>query len=506
MNKNNEDMSRKRGAKSSLEQPSKRQRIVNLDAFVPNNRDLIGELTQLGTNLSLVADASRIPENEISANFLAIQQELNDALQIAFNDAQQQRRQIEQQRVETEMEGMRGEELNQFQLLQQNFLQRFQPLAQKMFEQLTYGEQAQMFNIILNSIDTRLNENNFNQSEPNNAALLVNLASITYNFALEQLAVTISNIYQASPEIIRQLTSLITASSMVYNYLPNELRSNFVSIPYLGPIFSLMNRINSPMRNIQNSAAVVTTIYYLLRNAGIDTSNSITLLGQSARELATSCAMETGKFICRGAGLASQAAISIVDGLADRLGDILTSEYKDFRLIESQESQESITSMRSIKSRISVDTNQSQDSEKSMATVLSITQLLDTPVEEGGISLGVMDGQIVENRLQAIANENSAIIPDNLEEFSLEINTQPSSIKYSSSSQESIISNLSDESEVHWSFWLFGPYNSGGKKLRKSRRRIFKRKSMKKIRKARKLTKKERRGHKTFKRKNIRRK
>ena len=499
----------------SSEQPQKRQRVVNLQAFVPNNQDLIGELTQLGQNLSLVSDASRVPETEISDNFLAIQQQINDTLQAAFNEAQLQRRQNEEQRVASEMAQMGEQERDQFQLLRDNFLQRLQPLAQKMSEQLTYGEQAQMFNIILTSIDTRLNENNFNNSEPNAAGILIELASVTYNFALEQLAVTVSNIYQATPDIIRQLTSLIAASGMVYNYLPDNIRSNFIVIPYLGPLFRLINRINPVARNLQNSAAAVTTMYYLLRNAGIDTTHSIALLGQSARQLATSCALEAGQYVCKGATIAAQAATNLMDGIADRLGTILTSEYQDFQF-RIEESQESVSTVRSISSQVTVNTLQTQNSAKSMATVQSVSQLLDTPAVEGGISLGEMDGQIVQQRLQAIVDENSDILPDTMEEISVQINTQPPSYSLPASlslqeSQDTIqssvsaISTLSEDTDVHWSVWLFGPFNSGGKKLRKSRRRLGKRKTRKgkKGRKGRKTIKKIRKVYKTLKRRRM---
>ena len=446
------------------EQPQKRQKVVNLQAFVPNNRDIISELTQLGQNLSLVADASRVPETEISDNFLAIQQQLNDALQEAFNAAQLVRRENEEQRKTSEIEQMGEQEREQFQLLRADFLRRFQPLAQRMSEQLTYGEQSQMFNIILNSIDTRLNENDFNNSEPNVGALLLELGTLTINFAIEQLAVTLSNLYQATPDLIRQLTSLIVASGMAFNYLPANLRGGFNSIPYLGPLFSLMNRINPQLRNIQNSGAVVTTIYYLLRNAGIDTTESIRLLGASASQLVSDCSLQARRLVCQGAALVSDAASSIIDSIADRLGNVLTSEYQDISIdVESQDS-----SVRSLSSQKSVNTLQSQNSARSMATVQTIDQLLNTPLAGGGISLGEMDGQIVQQRLKAIVEQNPAVIPNSMKEESLQIVTQsPSVVNESASFQSesfrsqdtdvSGITNLSDDTEeMHWSFWLFG--------------------------------------------------
>lgn len=494
------------------DQPQKRQKIVNLQAFVPNNQDIIGTLTQLGQNLSLIADDSRVPETVISDNFIAIQQQLNDALQQSFDQAQLVRRQNEEQRVASEMEQMGEQERDQFQLLRNDFFTRFQPIAQRMSEQLTYGEQAQIFNIILNSIDTRLNENVFNNSEPNVTARLLELGTLTINFAIEQLAVTLSNLYQATPDLIRQLTSIIIAAGMAFNYLPSNLRGGFNSIPYFGTLFTLMNRINPQLRNIQNSGAVVTTIYYLLRNAGIDTTESIRLLGSNAAQLVTDCSIQVGRLVCQSASLASDAASSIMNSLADRLGNVLTREYQDisFRI----ESQESVSSVRSLSSQISVNTLQSQNSAKSMAIGQTIDQLVNTPIAEGGISLGEMDGQIVQQRLQAIMDENTAIIPDNIEEENFQIITQPPSVDIqtesynrSQDSEVSGISNISEDTDnIHWSFWLFGPNNLGGKKLRKSRKRNYnkvkKRKTRKSVRKGKKLTKKRKNSRKTLKRKN----
>lgn len=474
------------------DQPQKRQKIVNLQAFVPNNQDLIGTLTQLGQNLSLVADDSRVPESVISDNFIAIQQQLNDALQQSFDQAQLVRRQMKNNELPLKWNkwGNKKEINSNYYVM---IFLRFQPIAQRMSEQLTYGEQAQIFNIILNSIDTRLNENVFNNSEPNVTARLLELGTLTINFAIEQLAVTLSNLYQATPDLIRQLTSIIIAVGMAFNYLPSNLRGGFNSIPYFGTLFTLMNRINPQLRNIQNSGAVVTTIYYLLRNAGIDTTESIRLLGSNAAQLVTDCSIQVGRLVCQSAALASDAASSIMNSLADRLGNVLTREYQDisFRI----ESQESVSSVRSLSSQISVNTLQSQNSAKSMATVQTIDQLVNTPIAEGGISLGEMDGQIVQQRLQAIMDENTAIIPDNIEEENFQIITQPPSVDIqtesynrSQDSEVSGISNISEDTDnIHWSFWLFGPNNLGGKKLRKSRKRNYnkvkKRKTRKSVRK-----------------------
>lgn len=445
------------GTEGESERPNKRQRIVELPTInIPNRPNLLEGLRQLGSNLALVSSENRIPSVQVSENFGNLQRELNEALEAAFSEAQTIVAQNEERQRAEERNAMAEAEYSHHQLLQQSFLQRLQPLTLKMSQQLTYGEQAQMFEVILTSINNRLNENTYNQSEPNKVILLMELASITYNFALEQLAVTLSNIYQATPQISTQLISLITASAMIFNYLPEMVRTQYVAIPYLGPLFTLMNRVNPVAVRLQNSAAIVTTIYYLLRNAGIDTTDSIAAIGSSAQELISTCSIEVGRFVCSGAGLVSNSVTSIVNTLSTRLGQVLTQNYNESQLSQasqasvyesSQDSQSSISSIStSISSQRSVNLSEMQNSNRSEVTtkiIQNVQMLLDTPVSEGGININpnIIPGEIVEQRLNAISVEDTSnpIIAAEPE--------QP----------DSVASDITgSESQLNWSAWLFG--------------------------------------------------
>jgi len=445
------------GTEGENERPNKRQRIVELPTInIPNRPNLLEGLRQLGSNLALVSSENRIPSVQVSENFGNLQRELNEALEAAFSEAQTLVAQNEERQRAEERNAMAEAEYSHHQFLQQSFLQRLQPLTLKMSQQLTYGEQAQMFEVILTSINNRLNENNYNQSEPNKVILLMELASITYNFALQQLAVTLSNIYQATPQISTQLISLITASAMIFNYLPEMVRSQYVAIPYLGPLFTLMNRVNPVAVRIQNSAAIVTTIYYLLRNAGIDTTDSIAALGSSAQELISTCSIEVGRLVCSGAGLISNSVTSIVNTLSTRLGEVLTQNYRESQQASayesSQGSQSSISSIStSISSQRSVNLSETQNSNRTEVTirsVQSVQMLLNTPVSQGGININpnIIPGEIVEQRLNAIAVEDTSnpIIAREPE--------QP----------DSVTSDITgSESQLNWSAWLFGsPLNN----------------------------------------------
>lgn len=444
------------------ERPAKRQRVVELPAIdISDRQNLLEGLRQLGSNLALVSSESRIPQGQVSANFNQLQEEINQALEAAFSEAQVIVAQNEERQRAEEGQAMAEADREQNVQLQQRFLQRLQPLTERMSQQLTYGEQAQMFEFILNSINNRINETISNRG-PSTTVILIGLANASYSFALELLGLTLSNIYEATPQITTQLISLITASAMVFNYLPEMVRSQYVAIPYLGPLFSLMNNVNPVAVRVQNSAAIVTTVYFLLRNAGIDTTDAIASIGSSARQLVTSCSMEIGRFVCSGTGIVTENATSIINTLAARLRDVLAQRYTENQSSaseSSQSSQGSLSSMNStasMSSRRTVDISETQNSSSTIATIQSVRMLLDTPVSEGGVDINPTNtpGELVEERLNALATEDDSnpIIAAEPEQ------------------QESVSSDITgSESQIHWSTWLYGKSSSGGRIRKRSR-------------------------------------
>jgi hypothetical protein len=508
MNDDDDDKKRKEYnvgvSERESERPAKRQRVVELPAIdIQDRQNLLQGLRQLGSNLALVSSESRIPQGQVSENFINLQRELNSALEAAFSEAQSIVAQNEERQRAEEGEAMAEADREQNLQLQQRFLQRLQPLTERMSQQLTYGEQAQMFEFILTSINSRISETISNRG-PSTTVILIGLANASYNLALELLGITISNIYQATPQITTQMVSLITASAMIFNYLPEMVRRQYTAIPYLGPLFSLMNSVNPVAVRVQNSAAIVTTVYFLLRNAGIDTTDAIANIGSSARELVTSCSMEIGRLVCSGTGIISEHATSIMNSLAGRLGNILTQRYNETHdsasesSQSSQSSQSSMSSTASMSSRRTVDISETQHSDNTMATIQSVRMLLDTPVSEGGISINSnnIPGEVVEERLNAIASEDES-----------------NPIIAEAPLEESLASDISgSESQHHWSYWLFGkPSNNeshdsdsspivGGRKYRRYR------KTKKHIAKKYRMTRKHKKHTKKHTKKHIQRK
>jgi hypothetical protein len=165
-----------------------------------------------------------------------------------------------------------------------------------MSSELTYGEQSRMFRIIIEALNERLNNYDViraTQNETNHLERLSEIALIAYGWAMTQLSVTITNIYETAPQVTKKLIALITSIGMIYNYLPENIRSPLVNVPYFGNIFSLLNVLNNDALLIQNSAATIISIFYLLRNSGIDVTGSVEALRTMATITSASCAKAT---------------------------------------------------------------------------------------------------------------------------------------------------------------------------------------------------------------------
>jgi hypothetical protein len=506
----------------------KRQRLeVPLNEFVKAN--LVTELTQLGENISLVADANRDPRG--SETFQQIQGELNDALTRAFRNAQENMAIREQQRQSGEEMGMGEAEQDQHQLRRRQFFMDLEPITQRMTAELTHGEQARIFKIIIDGLNNKLNnvdEPIFAPAPPvprpvpvprDELAIIMDrvdeLSSIAYNWALTQLSVTLTNIFQQGPRVIRQTIALIAGAGMLYNYLPEGTRQQFIAIPYLGPLFTLMNGVNPQALLIQNSAATVTTVYYMLRNAGIETGDAIGSLGAMATAAAANCSRATGRYVCSAASSSLRtlrdAANNVVDIIANRLGDILTNEYQNQEFLnysqDTQVSQDSAISVRT------VDVNSIGSNVSSQISIASVVDLLYAPVADGGVDIDPIANppEIVEERLLAIVQGAplNPIIAEPVQEadaddvIAVAQVVGVAAVAQQPDSQFSDISDVSNNSEAHWSVWLFGRDSSGGRRLKKSRRYLKGRKTRKGRRrqiKHKKRTMKGRKNHRTLKR------
>jgi hypothetical protein len=333
--------------------------------------------------------------------------------------------------------------------------------------------------------------------DSNHLARLSELASIMSSFALQQLSVTLTNIYETSPEATTKLIAVLLASGMLYNYLPESLRLPFQSMPYFGELFNIINRANPELLLIQNSAATVTTIFYLLKNLGIDTTEAIASLGSMASAAAVYCTRQTGKFVCSVTSSSitglQNGAIRVSDLLLEILGQLLTSEYNNTNLM-IEDTQVTLSSQ--------------QQSALSMPSLQSVRELTDVPINEGGIDIAgaANPPDVVGMRFDAIVQgePSNPVIATPIIVASNPIQVAETEQYFSDSlgSEGTSVSDITTNSRSGIPHWLFGSISRGGKKNRKSRRHIPQLRKSRKGRKGRKgrITKKGRKSYKTLKR------
>jgi hypothetical protein len=472
----------------------------------PSNNDIIVLLTQLGHNISLVADQDRQAPEQVESVFESIKSELDSALDNAFNEAKRVIKEREQLHQERESMGMGAEEVSQNERLKQQFFADLEKITQRMSSELTYGEQSRMFRIVVEALTARLDEYSLiraTQIEKDHLERVAEIASIAYAWASTQLSVTITNIYETAPQVTKQLMAIITSIGIIYNYLPESIRNPLVNVPYLGNLFSIMNRANNDALLIQNSAATVTSIYYLLRNAGMDPTDSITALGSMAESTAVSCARTTGSFVssnvskamgrlrestgnaifvCRNVSSNAitnlrKSAENVLLTIGSKLGDILTDDYSKFAINDSQQTDISIISIGSART---VNSAQMQNSATSQQSIEIVESLLNTPIERGGIDIGgYIPANVLEERFEPIVEGlvTDPIIANPMEMIVADTEAVPVLERIDS------ISTISSQNSENndWSVWLFGRSHAGGKRFRKSRRHL----KLKKTRKGR---------------------
>ena len=506
----------------------KRSKIVDINEIANNTNSILDKLKSLGTQIQETAIVDRSTVDDVRSRYNIIKQQLEAEFDNIITITEQQVSINQQEREIQEREGMGGQEYIQYQDLRQDFLSKLDKITNNISKQLTYGEQVEIYNAVLIRLnDILVTGHPKLRDEPDQFNRLRNLTTVITNWAMDQITITLTNIYTSSPTITRQFIAILSATTMIYNYLPSGLRSAFVNIPYFGPLFNILNTLNPQTVIVQNTFATVTSIYYLLRNAGIETQQTIDALHDSVTNISRACGKQMGQFICTNVSSAYNGLQSgftnIIEALGERLGDILAIQYQNLNDMNFDETQSSLEGSQntnfsditgfnnSIASRRSVNVNnlpESVISRTSQVSVQSVNQLLRTPIEEGGIDVGNMiPEQIVNERMNEMINvivdqqpvPNNPIIASPIQQADSTTVSRVIEMDNYSSSSESQSSISSVSAQESWFYWLFGTFGRGGRKRkqRKSRKtkrkyKISKRKSKsnKKSRKTRKIKRK----------------
>ncbi len=445
---------------------------------------LSDQLKELSNNISEIASKAQMEGS--TEKIEQLQNEYNSILEKAFNDAKQQVVASIKAKEEAEKEQAK-------QKAKENFIETMEPMITRITEELNPAEQAKMFQVIVNLTEARLNDDKMLkefEQDPMQVKLagemFSRMSSIMFNHVMIQFSTLMANITEAAPVVIEQMTAVITAGCMLYNYSPLSVRQGFEGIPMIGTMFRIMNNVNPQMVALQNSSATVVAIYYLLRNCGVDMTPAIRSLGEMTRFVADACVTETTKYVCDqakvGADVVKYGSEKVYDVLSNKMSSLMDSARAYFEA-DSQDSQMS-SDMSSVGSWSS-----GSKSANTMATLKSVITLLTTPLDKGGINIELADTPFVtvQTRFEAIANNetsNPTLIGNNVSSGEGEPSSQ--------------ISDLSvDEIDMAW---FFGDENVSRGGRRSRRRRYYNTRKGRKMRTKRYKTRRGKRRHKTLKR------
>ncbi len=496
---------------------------------IPTSTSVVDQLRQIGENIDAAANSAD-PSNQ--AAFDNIITEFTNT----FNSSTSQ---VAQALITN------GEEDD----VKRQFVASLKSVTDRMMDELSVADQAKMFKLIIDIINAKLTDNQMIQElerEPNQQGrvkeLISKMASVLFNYAMIQMSTTISNIYQATPRVLRQMTAAITATCMIYNYAPSQIRSALEILPTVGSMFRVMNSVNPEIVVAQNSVAAVTTIYYLLRNAGIDVTPAINSLGEMAKGAAIMCTRPAKEFVCKkvdeGMNKMQEGASNVLNTIGDKFADTLMNYYSvgkafddsfsrassissvssmstassmpsltrsNYSVAPNQlipQSQHMLASVNSLSSAtLIIDTASLSDSERTRQSVASVESLFSISIDDGGIDLSAYNypPEILAQRFDAIVqgDVSNAIIAQPIQTASEVIPVVNAEAMYS---QESDISDLTENSNNDEAMlaWLFGNNNSsGGMKVRrkksKTSRKLALRTKKRRINKRRKTTKRKHR-------------
>jgi hypothetical protein len=491
------------------------------------NADIIRELTNLGEEITTFFNSNSETLDAPREQYEGIKNNVLQVLENVFSQHQTDLARLRQEREANNLQMIAEENTRMLQELRQGFLTNIQQVTNDLTTELTIQEQSTLYKEILDFIHNKQSDAAYIrelQNEPDHLNRFAEIINIAYNLLLEQISLSISNIIVNSPEKIKQITAILASMLMLYSYQPVEVRTLYNNIPYFGSLFQTMNQTNNILRATTNSAGTVTTIYYLLRNSGINVDEGIglvrSMISQSASSLlertpsmaSTTAAMAstTAAMASTTAAMASRTAnvtISVTGSvlnslgrqLSNKIGTILTSEYNDMEIPFDSQSTEN-TNIVSNRSSRSYNTATSRST---AASYKSIQELLETPIEEGGINglitvtetLDETEKTIIDDRFNAIidGNNTNPVLQGITEEGNIDTASPP---PYSS--QNSNISELSDES-VSWQLWLYGKDNSFSGGRRRRRIRCFSRRVKRVSRKMRRRGRKTRKGKRRYK-------
>lgn len=137
--------------------------------------------------------------------------------------------------------------------------------------ELTPEQQIVLYEHVFENLNTMLNELRGTPNMDRN--LISELALAIYSWGTSKLSIVSSQLKDVvgkSVQLSRKTIAVIASIQFLYNYLPNEIRKSFETIPFIGSIFKIANNIQPVILGVQNTLAVGGSIYVTLKSGGID--------------------------------------------------------------------------------------------------------------------------------------------------------------------------------------------------------------------------------------------
>lgn len=425
--------------------------------------DKITSLSNYINDIIVSAEDEKKPPSETDNEVNMLITQITNVVQQARTTGQIMRGEMQEKAQATEISGMEMEERNSTAVQIAEFMSRFKNIINGTTS-LTYGQRARLFRALLSGVDQIVNEEQYETiKEPNH---LYRLREI-WTIMLEQFGILMSDMKKQAPEIARQSAALFAASLMAFNYLPQGVRIGTQSIPLLGSLFRLTELARPYSIQAQNSVAVVTMIYYFLRNSGIDTTDLIGDIGTFTRECLGVAANTTCSFITNNSN-------KIFNFVANSLSKILLPpdlEDMDLSTISdttenTQSTQASILSVESLLNNNDVQVNMPEPPPIDAAEVV-IPVVNALPPE-----IGVAQGSQVSSQLTLDIDDMSTF----------RVTKRPRS------QDNSQISQSSEESLI-----------SGGRKRKTKNKGYIKSKKTKKVKKIKRKQRKTKKNNKNSK-------
>lgn len=107
-------------------------------------------------------------------------------------------------------------------------------------------------------------------STPNPPNMLEELKMAIFTWGVTKY-VNILSVIQMAGDKIKQISGLMTALGLSYNYLPDSMKSSLATIPYIGSIFGMLNSLQ-PVVGVAQTITAVTVVF---RAAGLNPMDMI---------------------------------------------------------------------------------------------------------------------------------------------------------------------------------------------------------------------------------------